>query len=273
MLETVWTCVCCFRGQFQVRMLTTRHTEMNRAQSGQCKATTLARQLCMPSSSQVRSKALSQLLHTWSFHQKEQRSIWKYRKVPVIYGKKVVVTLLCGHSDTRLKWRTRAENMMRTCVHELNQDSRSGMSSLCVGKLKRKRRRRRRRYSPCSRSCAGFAWDQVVELSVLLEMHEKEEEGTDGEGQIEVEGEKGELKERRTWMTMRMIWDSRTLEPWDACDPTLKVWQDARLRSCSDVVHFARVHVHVIVLVVDVVCLILVLSARVVVHAVFVQFP
>ena len=47
--------------------------------------------------------------------------------------------------------------------------------------------------------------DQVVELSVLLEVHEKEGEGEDGEGQIEVEGEKGELKERRTWMTMRMI--------------------------------------------------------------------
>ena len=31
--------------------------------------------------------------------------------------------------------------------------------------------------------------DQVVELSVLLEVHEKEEEGEDGEGQIEVEGE------------------------------------------------------------------------------------
>ena len=44
------------------------------------------------------------------------------------------------------------------------------------------------------------------------------------------------------------------------------------MRSCSDVVHFARVHVHVIVLVVDVVCLMLVLSGRVVVHAVFVQF-
>ena len=29
--------------------------------------------------------------------------------------------------------------------------------------------------------------DQVVELSVLLEVHEKEEEGEDGEGQIEVE--------------------------------------------------------------------------------------
>ena len=45
--------------------------------------------------------------------------------------------------------------------------------------------------------------DQIVELSVLLEVHEREEEGEDGEGQIEVESERGELKERRTctWMT------------------------------------------------------------------------
>ena len=45
--------------------------------------------------------------------------------------------------------------------------------------------------------------DQVVELSVLLEMHEREEEEENGEGQIEVESERGELKERRTctWMT------------------------------------------------------------------------
>ena len=45
--------------------------------------------------------------------------------------------------------------------------------------------------------------DQVVELSVLLEVYEKEEEGEDGEGQIEVESERGEIKERRTctWMT------------------------------------------------------------------------
>ena len=44
--------------------------------------------------------------------------------------------------------------------------------------------------------------DQVVELSVLLEVQEREEKGEDGEGQIEVE-ERGELKERRTctWMT------------------------------------------------------------------------
>ena len=39
--------------------------------------------------------------------------------------------------------------------------------------------------------------------SVLLEVQEREEKGEDGEGQIEVESERGELKERRTctWMT------------------------------------------------------------------------
>ena len=47
--------------------------------------------------------------------------------------------------------------------------------------------------------------DQVVELSVLLEVHEKEEVGEDGEGQIEVEVRGCELKERRTCMTMRMV--------------------------------------------------------------------
>ena len=46
--------------------------------------------------------------------------------------------------------------------------------------------------------------DQVVELSVLLEVHEKEEVGEDGEGQIEVEGEDVEIKERRTCVTMGM---------------------------------------------------------------------
>ena len=45
--------------------------------------------------------------------------------------------------------------------------------------------------------------DQVVELSVQLEVQEKEEEVEDGEGQIEVESERGELKEKHTctWMT------------------------------------------------------------------------
>ena len=45
--------------------------------------------------------------------------------------------------------------------------------------------------------------NQVVELSVLLEVHEREEEEENGEGQIEVESGRGELKKRRTctWMT------------------------------------------------------------------------
>ena len=46
--------------------------------------------------------------------------------------------------------------------------------------------------------------DQVVELSVLLEVHEKEGVEEDGEGQIEVEEERGELKERRSCMTMNV---------------------------------------------------------------------
>ena len=49
----------------------------------------------------------------------------------------------------------------------------------------------------------AFHGDQVVELSWQLEVQEREEKGEDGEGQIEVESERGELKERRTctWMT------------------------------------------------------------------------
>ena len=45
--------------------------------------------------------------------------------------------------------------------------------------------------------------DQVVELSEQLEVQEREEVGEDGEGQIEVESERGELKKTRTctWMT------------------------------------------------------------------------
>ena len=58
---------------------------------------------------------------------------------------------------------------------------------------------------PFSRRCAGcVAWYQVVELSVLLGVHEKGEVEEDGEGQVKVEREEGEVKEKRTWMTMRM---------------------------------------------------------------------
>ena len=45
---------------------------------------------------------------------------------------------------------------------------------------------------------------QVVELSVLLEVHQDGEVEEDGEGQVEVEREEGEVKEKRTWMTMRV---------------------------------------------------------------------
>ena len=56
--------------------------------------------------------------------------------------------------------------------------------------------------SPSRRLC----WHgvQVVELSVLLGVHEKEEVEEDGEGQVEVEREEGEAKEKRTWITTRM---------------------------------------------------------------------
>ena len=40
--------------------------------------------------------------------------------------------------------------------------------------------------------------DQVVELSVLLGVHEEGEVEEDGEGQVEVEREEGEVKEKRT---------------------------------------------------------------------------
>ena len=46
--------------------------------------------------------------------------------------------------------------------------------------------------------------DQVVELRVLLGVHEEGEVEEDGEGQVEVEREEGEVKEKRTWMTVRM---------------------------------------------------------------------
>ena len=46
--------------------------------------------------------------------------------------------------------------------------------------------------------------DQVVELSVLLGVHEEGEVEKEGEDQVEVEREEGEVREKRTWMTMRM---------------------------------------------------------------------
>ena len=44
--------------------------------------------------------------------------------------------------------------------------------------------------------------DQVVELSVLLGVHQEGQVEEDGEGQVEVEREEGEVKERRSCMMM-----------------------------------------------------------------------
>ena len=41
---------------------------------------------------------------------------------------------------------------------------------------------------------------QVLELRVLLGVHQEGEREEDGEGQVEVEREEGEVKERRSWM-------------------------------------------------------------------------
>ena len=70
--------------------------------------------------------------------------------------------------------------------------------------MKKTRKRRRRRYSLRGGAQVVLHGDQVVELSVLLGVHEEGEVEEDGEGQVEVEREEGEVKEKRTWMTMRM---------------------------------------------------------------------
>ena len=45
---------------------------------------------------------------------------------------------------------------------------------------------------------------QVVELSVLLGVHQDGVVEEDGEGQIEVQSEESEVREKCTWGTMRM---------------------------------------------------------------------
>ena len=51
---------------------------------------------------------------------------------------------------------------------------------------------------------------QVVELSVLLGVHQDGEVEEDEEGQVEVESEEGEVREKRTWMVCGWDEDSRT---------------------------------------------------------------
>ena len=52
--------------------------------------------------------------------------------------------------------------------------------------------------------------DQVVGLSVLLGVHQEGEVEEDGERQVEVKKDEGEVKERRSWMACGWNEDSRT---------------------------------------------------------------
>ena len=51
---------------------------------------------------------------------------------------------------------------------------------------------------------------QVVDLGVRLRVHQDGKVEEDGEGQVEVEREEGEVKERRSWMACGWNEDSRT---------------------------------------------------------------
>ena len=84
-----------------------------------------------------------------------------------------------------------------------------------------------------------------------------------------------ELKEKRSYVTMNVdvMRLKNTLSHEVHVTRHQKKDEDCALSvHAHRFVQLARVGVRVIVLVVDVVCLMLVLSARVVVHAVFVQF-
>ena len=113
---------------------------------------------------------------------------------------------------------------------------------------------------------------QVVELSVLLGVHEKGEVEEDGEGQVESR-KGGRRSQRETHMDdyadgMRL---KNTLSHEVHVTQTSRGVTKLRAPSaCSQVVQLARVGVRV--LVVDVVCVMLILIARVVVHAVDTRF-
>ena len=86
--------------------------------------------------------------------------------------------------------------------------------------------------------------DQVVELSVLLGVHEEGEVEEDGQGQVEVEREEGEVKEKRSCMTMNV--DAMRLT--NTLSHEVHVTQTSRgvtkvcaLSACSQVVQLARV--------------------------------
>ena len=105
--------------------------------------------------------------------------------------------------------------------------------------------------------------DQVVELSVLLGVHQEGEVEEDGEGQVEVEREEGEVKERRSWMRWDEVRLKNTLSHEVHVTRHQEVYnEDCALYVLCSQVQLARVGVRVLVLV-DVVCVMLVLIARV----------
>ena len=110
---------------------------------------------------------------------------------------------------------------------------------------------------------------QVVEVGVQVRVCQDRGVEEDGEGQVEVDREESEVKEKRSCMTMNV--DEMRLN--NTLSHEVHMTQTSRgvtklraLSACSQVVQLARVGVRV--LVVDVVCVMLVLIARVVVQAV-----
>ena len=51
---------------------------------------------------------------------------------------------------------------------------------------------------------------KVVEVGVVLRVHQDRGVEEDGEGQVEVEREEGEVKENHTWYDDGVKWDPRT---------------------------------------------------------------
>ena len=108
-----------------------------------------------------------------------------------------------------------------------------------------------------------------------LRVHQDGEVEEGGEGQVEVESEEGEVKERRSWMACG--WNEVRLKNILSHEVRVTRHQEVYNEDCAlyvpcSQVQLARVVVRVLVLV-DVVCVMLVvLIAHVVFHAVYVQY-
>ena len=118
----------------------------------------------------------------------------------------------------------------------------------------------------------SFHGVKVVEVGVVLRVHQDRGVEEDGEGQVEVEREEGEVKENHTCMKMGWSEDLKdNLSQWGAC--AIKVWRrNSALYVPYSLVQLARVVV-VRVILVDVICVMLVdLIAHVDVVAVYAIF-